>query len=372
VTRHLRHLALTLSAGILLALIELWPSPARAQKAADKKLIYYGLGIRDTQYVRGHWREIEQMPFDGTGISVAIDRTQPTIGDGVTGNLLGWQVMSPTPFTLNRFQAAINDLKAAKWTAFTDNFIPVALSSGYAKGLNWFDDARWQIVANNFAVLATIAAEGGLKGLILDPEDYNYELFSYRRQQQSINNTFEQYKSMARQRGRQMMTAIAGALPDPVLLSLYGYTMPLGPEQDRVASLQDARAGLLPAFYDGLLEAMPAGGRLIDAYEFSYPFKKRSQFLDGYRRIHKEGLTLSAVPDHYRAKVRAGFGLWLDYYKRPNYFTPEEFQRAVGYALEVSDEYVWIYTHEPKFFPPSGIDPAYIEAIVKARRAIRP
>ena len=72
---------------------------------------------------------------------------------------------------------------------------------------------------------------------------------------------------------------------------------------------------------------------------------------------------MSAVPELYRQRVRAGFGLWLDYSQKPNYFTPEEFQRALGYALEISDEYVWLYTHGPRFFPPTNIQPSYIEAI---------
>ena len=77
---------------------------------------------------------------------------------------------------------------------------------------------------------------------------------------------------------------------------------------------------------------------------------------------------MSAVPELYRQRVRAGFGLWLDYSQKPNYFTPEEFQRALGYALEISDEYVWLYTHGPRFFPPTDIQPSYIEAIAGARR----
>jgi hypothetical protein len=59
---------------------DLWCAPTWAQASGAKKLIYYGWGIRDTQYICEHWHEMEQMPFDGTGIIVAIDRQ-------------GWQVM---------------------------------------------------------------------------------------------------------------------------------------------------------------------------------------------------------------------------------------------------------------------------------------
>jgi hypothetical protein len=127
----------------------------------------------------------------------------------------------------------------------------------------------------------------------------------------------------------------------------------------------------LPAFYDGFLEAMPAGGALIDGYESAYPFKERREFLEGYRRIRQEAIELSAVPELYRAKVRAGFGLWLDYGGKPGHFTPAEFRQAVSAALEVSDGYVWIYSHGPRFFPAANINTSFIEALAEARRGMR-
>ena len=60
--------------------LALWCAPVWAQTSGAKKLIYYGRGIRDTQYIREHLHEVEQMPFDGTGMIVAINRQ-------------GWQVM---------------------------------------------------------------------------------------------------------------------------------------------------------------------------------------------------------------------------------------------------------------------------------------
>lgn len=353
---------------VLLLGVGLWSTQTWAKEAGAKKLIYYGWGVRDTQYVRDHWHQMEEMPFDGMGIVVAVDRQAWQQGGNTTGNQLGWQVMGRRSFRVEEFHEAIADLKAASWHTFTDNFLPVALSAAQsADGLNWFDEQRWPIVVNNFAVLARVAAEGGAKGLILDPERYSYGLFSYLGQRQQVDKPFGRYVQMARRRGRQVMTAIAAHLPEAVLLSLFGYTLPLR-ELQRGKTLREADYGLLPAFYDGLLDAMPAGACLIDGYELAYPFKERRQFLDGYGRIHQGAVALSAVPDRYREKVKAGFGLWLDYRKQPDYFTAEEFQRAVSNALEVSDGYVWVYTERPRFFPPSGIAASYIEAIAGARR----
>jgi hypothetical protein len=314
---------------------------------------------------------MEAMPFDGVGIVVAVDRQAWLRGVKATRNQLGWQVMGRRPFDIEQFRSAIRDLKAAKWRTFTENLLPIALSASQsANGLNWFDGARWDIVVNNFGVAARIAGEGGLRGLILDPEHYGYSLFSYTRQRQYADRSFDEFTEAAHQRGRQVMAAIADSLPDALILSLYGYTLPLR-ELDRGISLRQAEYGLLPAFYDGLLEAMPDGAHFVDGYEFAYPFKERRRFVDGYQRIHREAVRLSAVPTRYREKVKAGFGLWLDYQRQEDYFTPGEFRRAVGHALEVSDGTVWVYSEGLRFFSPSTVGASYIEALAEARAITR-
>ena len=352
--------------------LALWCAPAWAQGSGAKKLIYYGWGIRDTQYIREHWQEMDQMPFDGTGIIVAIDRHGWQQGKTDTGNQLGWMMMGKRAFRVEEFREAIGDLKAAQWRAFTDNFLPIVLSAAQsAAGLNWFDDERWRIITQNFAVVAQVAGSGGLKGLILDPEHYNYYLFRYADQRQQVDRPFADYVGVARQRGREVMTAIAAHLPKAVLLSLYAYTLPLS-ERERGKRLEDTGYGLLPAFYDGLLEAMPAGAFLVDGYEPAYAFKERRQFLEGYRRIRRDAVDLSAVPDRYRQHVKAGFGLWLDYRQKLEHFTPAEFRQAVSAALEISNGYVWIYSHGPRFFPAANVAPSYIDALAEARRGVRP
>jgi hypothetical protein len=347
-----------------------WLAPAWAQDGRAKKLIYYGWGLRDTQYIRDHWREMEETPFDGTGIIVAVDRQAWQQGKTDTTDQLGWQVMGKRAFRSEEFGDALADLKVPQWQRFTDNFLPIILSAAQsAAGLNWFDDDRWRVVAQNFAVVAQIAAAGGLKGLILDPEHYNYALFRYADQRRQVDRPFADYVGMARRRGREAMTAVAAHLPKAVLLSLYAYTLPFS-ELERGKRLEDITYSLLPAFYDGLLEAMPAGAFLVDGYEAAYAFQERRQFLDGYRRIRQDVVRLSAVPELYRARVQAGFGLWLDYGGKVGHFSPAELRQAVSAALEVSDGYVWIYSHGPRFFPAANVDPSYIEALGEARRGI--
>ncbi|HUK39905.1 MAG TPA: hypothetical protein VLX11_02640, partial [Candidatus Acidoferrales bacterium] len=201
-----------------------------------------------------------------------------------------------------------------------------------------------------------------------DPEQYDYSLFRYSDQQKQLPRSFDSYQEMARKRGREVVEAIVSSMPEPVILSLYGYSAAF----DFVASgksLKEAPYSLLPAFYDGLLEGLPRSGILIDGYEQAYGFKERAQFGNAYQRI-QDAVKLSKMPQRYRQQVKAGFGVWLDYKGQPNYLSPGEFQQAVSDALALSDKYVWLYTEGPRFFPPHGIEPSYLEALTSARRSV--
>lgn len=345
------------------------PGLTLASGSKSKKVIYYGWGLPDTQYVRDHWREMEKMPFDGLGIVVAADRQLWQKGRRGTPNQLGWQVMGQRRFRMEDFRDAIADLKSARWRSFTDNFLPVILSTSISTSdLNWFDDQRWRIIANNFAIVARIAEEGGMKGMILDPEHYGCALFTYADQRKRVDRPFEEYVAVARKRGREVMKAIVDQKPDAILLSFYAYSL-VAVQMEGRQSMADIQYSLLAAFYDGLLEAMDHRAKLVDGFEFSYGYKAREQFVGAYARIHGSAESFSAVRKQYRTRVIAGFGLRIDNKDGFDYFKPEEFREALRCALEVSDRYVWIYGQIPRFFPPSGIPSSYIDAIAAGRGA---
>ena len=125
---------------------------------------------------------------------------------------------------------------------------------------------------------------------------------------------------------------------------------------------------LLPAFYDGLLEALPSGATLVDGFELAYAYKEPRQFAAGYRQI-QEAVKISEVPDHYRTKVKAGFGLWIDYLKNPHYFTAEEFRQAVSAHWRKATDTSGFIVRSFGFFPPSGVERSHIEALAAARDA---
>jgi hypothetical protein len=96
----------------------------------------------------------------------------------------------------------------------------------------------------------------------------------------------------------------------------------------------------------------------------------------------REGL-LPIVADRnkYHAAVSIGFGIWLDYQWRKkgwntndpikNYYSPVAFEASAREALKVSDEFVWIYTEQPRWWSAKGkpvkLPQPYIEALRRAR-----
>jgi hypothetical protein len=112
---------------------------------------------------------------------------------------------------------------------------------------------------------------------------------------------------------------------------------------------------------------MPPTTALIDGHEQAYAFKTKAQFAASYQQIHRDAVRLSAVPALYQSRVKAGFGLWLDNRGQSDFWRPAEWRDALSLALASSDKYVWIYSHIPRFFPPTDLHPPYLDALREIR-----
>lgn len=348
-----------------------------------KKVIYHGWNNRDTAYVRDHWAAMEMMPFDGIGIGVALDRTKPTTGNGSTGNLLGWQSFGPTAFHTADFAQAITDLQTPQWQRFTENFLPVAIATrDQDAGLNWFDDARWSTIENNWRVLLQIAHDGGCRGLLLDPEHYDYEceLFNYAEHRaQRVDRPFADYAAQARARGQQLGAAAKQVFPGITIGMLYGWGLAKH-ELRSGQTPEQGRYALLPYFLDGLLSGTDTPATFFDLWEFGHAYRTLARFKAARAEILNVSSAGTTEPALYQQKVRAGASLRIDFnlprvawnWEQParNFFTPPVFQTALRAALTTSDKYVWIYSEGgPHFFPRNHLPAPYVQAIRVARSA---
>jgi len=338
--------------------------PKEAKPAVRKKVIEWGWDEPDTKFMRENIAKMEEAPFDGVVFHAMS-------GSGVN---LSWEVWGNRKFEIAEFKQAIEDLRGTKFQRFTDRFLRVNITPAH---IDWFDDAAWANVANNFGVAAHVAKKGRCKGFMFDTEQYEgVTEFDYREQKDKAKRSFADYQAKVRQRGREWMKAVNAQNPSPVILLAFGYDICLW-NAARPKDRSTAAYGLLPDFLDGMIEVATKETVIVDAWEFSYPYKERKQFDAAYETITKTAADYSAVPEKYREKMKAGFGIWIDHKRKgwdladfsKNHFSPAEFESSVRSALEVSDEYVWIYSERPKWWTREMLPPAYAEALVKARGA---
>src|SRR5262249_46946810 len=257
---------------------------------------------------------------------------------------------------------------------FTDRFLRVNVTP--AK-VDWFDDDAWACVVTNFGVAAQVGREGRCKGFMFDTEQYEgVTVFDYRKQKDRDHKAFAEYQAKVRQRGREWVRAVNRHFPDITILLTFGYDVSLW-RADKPKDRSTAAYGLLADFLDGILDACTKETAVVDAWEFSYPYKERQQFEQAHETITKKALDATAVPEKYRGQVKAGFGIWMDHKRKgwdvgdfsKNYFSPGELESAVRSALYVSDGYVWIYSERPRWWTKEMLPQAYVEALAKARQA---
>lgn len=329
-----------------------------------KKLIEWGWDEPDTKFMRENIQKMEQFPFDGLVFHATSSK----------GANLAWEVWGSKKFSPDDFEQAVADLKATKFNRLTDRFLRVNVTPG---NVDWFDDNAWANVANNFGVAAEVAREGRCKGFMFDTEQYEgVKDFDYRQQKHKDKKTFAEYQAKVRQRGQEWIKAVNKQYPAITMLLTFGYDVSLW-RADKPKDRSTAAYGLIADFLDGILDACSKETVIVDAWEFSYPYKERKQFEQAYESITKKALDQTAVPEKYKSQVKAGFGLWMDHKRKgwdvadfsKNYFSPNEFEAAVRSALEVSDGYVWVYSERPKWWTNEMLPQAYVEAMAKARKA---
>jgi hypothetical protein len=326
-----------------------------------KKVIEWGWDEPDTKFIRENIEKMEQYPFDGLIFHVTSNK----------GGNFTWEMWGGRKYELGEFQHSIDNLKATSFHRFTDRFLRVNVTPGTT---DWFDDEAWGTVLNNFGVAAQVAKQGGCKGFMFDVEQYNEGLFDFGKQKHGDSKTFEEYGAKIRQRGREWMAKVNRHFPDITVLLTFGYRI-AQPLEGKERST--SHYGLLADFLDGMLEACSKQTKIVDAWEYSYPYKELSQFEEAYTTVKEKSVDWTAQPEKYRRHVEASFGIWMDCRWRQvgwslddfskNHFTPAEFGTTVRSALDVSDEYVWIYTEQPRWWTNERLPVEYVTALKQAR-----
>jgi hypothetical protein len=323
---------------------------AFAQQSAtvQKKIIEAGWDAPTTASLLKKISQIESSPFDGIILDAAGKDDDGKTVSGIYG-------FSTTPWKKEWFQSAVNDLNAVHSTKLTDSFLRVVVIPG---NVDMFDDAGWKEIVNHWSILAWIAKEGHLKGICLDQEAYTHAQFGYTSQAQHDKHSFAEYQVKARQRGREIINAVASVDPNLVIFTYMMHSINVAAinSTNPQRSLQDSSFGLYPAFISGWLDVAPPTMIFVDgAEDQGYRANSQLDFLAAANMMRNTALKLVAPENRqkYLAQVQASFGIYLDAYINPStswwYIDPkgstptQRLQTNVEYALNAANEYVWVY-----------------------------
>lgn len=333
------------------------PESARPDWRRPKKLIATGWDHADTHRLREQLAEMERRPFDGVVLE-AVGRRD----DGRPCPVRA--LFHAEPWKTEWFATCTEDLQACRFQKFKDNFIAVGANPG---NVDWFDGAGWKVIVEHWRIAARVAKQSGCKGLLFDPEPYTppYAQFHYAQQAQAQEHTFDQYWAQARRRGREVLQAVAEEYADITLFCYFlnSVNVHATGHADPRRILAPSGYGLLPAFVDGWLDVAPPGMTIVDGCESAYRYNSRRDFLEATVAIKGRCQELVSPENRakYRAQVQVSFGIYLDAYWNPpdspwyidglGGSRVDRLRSNVRDALEMADEYVWIYGEKFRWWP---------------------
>jgi hypothetical protein len=357
--------------------LQAWVSPAELR---DKKVINTGIFSRvnpadpdwpSPQYLATHPDYLANTPFDGLTIPVPIDPAWTTSQGLVSQPVYGLNqlTMLNVPIPWSVVEGAVNDLKQVQWGHVTDNFLWYGFSEfasdedAATKSVNPSSQADWDVVVRNAALSARICREAGLKGLMMDPEQYgHYPSGEYYPFGLGTAATW-------RARGEQWIKAVQAEYPEILLNSFFSW----GPESEP-GGWDDYPN--LSHFMDGVLAGIEAPARIIHGWEstFWYGMNRtvdgvptqyagdRTVYAQTRNDIRNSWRAFSDDPAKYDDFVDVGMAAWVDSdpYNLPDGW-PTGFLNDPGpwsnlaATLAYSDEYVWTWSEHTNYPQTRGV-----------------
>ncbi|MBO5751356.1 MAG: hypothetical protein J6R80_03005 [Kiritimatiellae bacterium] len=326
------------------------------------KIVYHGwdLGLATPDEVLKRASDIDALPV--SGITLGLRRL--TQSDGTVIN--AETITTDLPWRRDTLQETIETYKSiTSYKNLRHSFVVCSSQPRHKKRFAWDDDAAWARIAGNFRELAYAAKAGGLKGILIDNEDYHgTRQFRY---DAARDGDYDATVARVRARGREIFGAIFKEFPDITLLFFWAFidNEYAHVSADPQATLR-ASGRLTCAFLDGMLDVIPPQAVFIEGNENAYSYEA---YRGDFDRVAVEVLShmVSVVaPENrakYRALVRYSFGLYLDEYTigplrmsgklkgQPNHWyrgprngsRAEHFRENLEAAARAADEYVWLY-----------------------------
>lgn len=322
------------------------------------KVIAHGWDVLavSPKQVLEHADLLNELPIDGLFLNVNAGKKN--------GTLMNKKIAYDLRWDYNDFKYIVPTLREMKkHRSLRHSLLGALIANTWkyndtASRKRWDDDAAWELFANNLGVLARIAREGDIEGILLDPEDYSgIRQFRWR----EGDGDYDTVRKLARQRGREVFSAAFREKPDLKLMSLWFMSWPFGgnyrTSDDPNAERYRAK-DLWPDFVNGMLDVLPETAMVIDGDETTYydrgdnadTFRKSKQVQNAYLRlVEPENRT------KYRGKMYFAPASYLDSYVSTDegslFYQPaikggtrlDRFAENFEHTVVASDGYVWLY-----------------------------
>ena len=301
------------------------------------------------------------------GVAIGLQDVPVIDKDGSIVRLPYHHIMSPTQrWTRDAVKDQLPFLREiVKKPHLQESLLLFWMSPKGGHRIRWDDDKGWANFAENMATVAWLAKEAGMKGLMLDPEEYGAQGGQAAQYIQSYDDPpFPVMVKLARQRGREVFSRIFAEFPDAVIFSLwcfkkFEYWLQNG-RQPFPGNYADDAGEVLQYFLNGMLDVLPPEARIVEGCEHYSGSSLNNSYVDDF--INEATTVLPMVaPENivkYRSQCYYGNTHFFDMYamganpKSRWYFGPvngsrlEHLRLNMAQSLRVATKYVWFYAEK--------------------------
>ncbi len=324
----------------LLAIFTIILSVSNAQEITKKLLDYSAFNVPGPQTLLDNIPAMKERGYSGSIFRL----------EGVTAEIF---VNDPEHrYDEGAFTSNYPVLEQIKESGYTENFLQIY--SQMNEGWSWLSDTDWNYAEAKIRGFAKAAKEGGLRGLMFDPEPYGFSPWRYD-QAYYEGKTLEEVSQVVRERGKRFMEIVQTELPDAKILNLL-LMYPI------VNGWQNFT--MFKPFFEGMLEAALPTVEFIDGNEVSYYYLRAEDFDNGVQEIRNLHSAIDpSLSDKYKAQVTVANAVFVDgllnLWRSPRfigyYFASDAerldfIQHNTFHALRTTDEYVWAYNENFNFY----------------------
>jgi len=293
-------------------------------------------------------------------------------------------------------------LEISENTQLRNNFLVIYGASQ----MDWFSEEDWAMAEAHIRWVANLARMGNFKGILWDPEPYKPGKNPWKMSDQPEmgSRSYYDFYRQVRKRGAQFIKAIQDEFPGLTILSLrefsdYQTSSPFSqailPSKNKTRSeesLKDAWWALHLPFTLGILDGIQEGVVFIDGNEEAYYYSSQIEYYKIRNEIFNDSRALIPAGLHqkFKACYYLGHAVSTDYiagnwagllngfpYRLSGQgaaLTPKErslwFEHNLYYALQTSDQYVWLYSEDMNWWTGEGIPEGFMEALKRARKKV--